>query len=428
MACSYLGRLTGRGRLISLDMGGTTAKAAIVEDGRPVRTSEYEVGAGINLSSKLVKGGGHPIKLPFIDVSEIGAGGGSIVSVDPLGSVAVGPRQRGRRTRARRATAPEEPSRRSPTRCSCSATSTPRALGGGAITLAPRAGARGARAGRGEPLGRSVEEAAHGILAARGRDDDARGQGRDDLPRPRPARFRALRVRRQRAADRRRDGARARDPAGARPSGARRLQRPGPAVLGHRARGRADADAARSGRSPATGCRRPSQRSRPRRRVHLDDTGGDAVFNDAVRGRPLCRPGIRAARARACRRASTSHGSWPTSSPSTFARTAIGSVDDPVDIVSIRALAPRRADGVAALRPARGHPRSPARRGNAARPTSAGRQAPSRPRSATGPACSRATAPGPLLVDEPDSTCVVPPGCVARLDDHGNIEIDDRHA
>ena len=100
MACSYLGRLTGRRHLISLDMGGTTAKAAIVEDGEPVRTSEYEVGAGINLSSKLVKGGGHPIKLPFIDVSEIGAGGGSIVAIDELGSVTVGPRQRRRRSGA----------------------------------------------------------------------------------------------------------------------------------------------------------------------------------------------------------------------------------------------------------------------------------------------------------------------------------------
>ena len=94
MACSYLARLTGRA-LISLDMGGTTAKAAIVEDGRPVRTSEYEVGAGINLSSKLVKGGGHAIKLPFIDVSEIGAGGGSIVSVDPARLARVGPRSAG---------------------------------------------------------------------------------------------------------------------------------------------------------------------------------------------------------------------------------------------------------------------------------------------------------------------------------------------
>lgn len=91
MACSYLGRLTGRGNLISLDMGGTTAKAALLEDGEPIRTSEYEVGAGINLSSKLVKGGGYAIKLPFIDVSEIGAGGGSIVRVDDLGRVTVGP-------------------------------------------------------------------------------------------------------------------------------------------------------------------------------------------------------------------------------------------------------------------------------------------------------------------------------------------------
>ena len=63
-------------------MGGTTAKAALLEDGLPARTSEYEVGAAINPSSRLVKGGGHAIKLPFIDVSEIGAGGGSIVEVD----------------------------------------------------------------------------------------------------------------------------------------------------------------------------------------------------------------------------------------------------------------------------------------------------------------------------------------------------------
>ena len=95
IACSQLGRLTGRPNLISLDMGGTTAKAALLEDGLPARTSEYEVGAGINLSSRLVKGGGHAIKLPFIDVSEIGAGGGSIVEVDPQGVVRVGPESAG---------------------------------------------------------------------------------------------------------------------------------------------------------------------------------------------------------------------------------------------------------------------------------------------------------------------------------------------
>ncbi len=95
IACGRLGRLTGRPNLISLDMGGTTAKAALVEDSLPARTSEYEVGAGINLSSRLVKGGGHAIKLPFIDVSEIGAGGGSIIEVDAMGVVHVGPESAG---------------------------------------------------------------------------------------------------------------------------------------------------------------------------------------------------------------------------------------------------------------------------------------------------------------------------------------------
>lgn len=76
---------------ITVDMGGTTAKAAIIEKGEPARTTEYEVGAGINVSSKLVKGGGHAVKLPFIDVSEIGAGGGSLVRIDAGGLVKVGP-------------------------------------------------------------------------------------------------------------------------------------------------------------------------------------------------------------------------------------------------------------------------------------------------------------------------------------------------
>jgi N-methylhydantoinase A len=95
IACADIARSAGLGNVISFDMGGTTAKAAIVEDGEPARTTEYEVGAGINVSSKLVKGGGYAIKLPFIDISEIGAGGGSIVSVDLAGSIRVGPRSAG---------------------------------------------------------------------------------------------------------------------------------------------------------------------------------------------------------------------------------------------------------------------------------------------------------------------------------------------
>ena len=56
VACAFLARAAGIPNVISLDMGGTTAKAAILEDGQPVKTSEYEVGAGINLSSRLDQG------------------------------------------------------------------------------------------------------------------------------------------------------------------------------------------------------------------------------------------------------------------------------------------------------------------------------------------------------------------------------------
>ena len=83
------------GSAISLDMGGTTAKAAIVEHGEMTTTGDYEVGAGINLSSRLIMGGGHALKLPVVDLSEIGAGGGSLVKVDKGGLLQVGPESAG---------------------------------------------------------------------------------------------------------------------------------------------------------------------------------------------------------------------------------------------------------------------------------------------------------------------------------------------
>ncbi|MCV9940379.1 hydantoinase/oxoprolinase family protein [Boseaceae bacterium BT-24-1] len=91
IAAARIGAAGSSSDIITIDMGGTTAKAAIIEQGQPARTTEYEVGAGINISSKLVKGGGHAVKLPFIDVSEIGAGGGSIIRVDAGGLIQVGP-------------------------------------------------------------------------------------------------------------------------------------------------------------------------------------------------------------------------------------------------------------------------------------------------------------------------------------------------
>ena len=95
VAANEIAKQSGLDKIITLDIGGTTAKTAIVEKGEPIRTSEYEVGAGINLSSKLTRGAGYAIKLPFIDVSEIGAGGGSVVWFDEGGLIKVGPKSAG---------------------------------------------------------------------------------------------------------------------------------------------------------------------------------------------------------------------------------------------------------------------------------------------------------------------------------------------
>ena len=95
IAAARVARLAGADHLITLDMGGTTAKTAIIENGEPAKTTEYEVGAGINLSSRLLRGAGYAVKLPFIDVSEIGAGGGSKVWFDQGGLMQVGPQSAG---------------------------------------------------------------------------------------------------------------------------------------------------------------------------------------------------------------------------------------------------------------------------------------------------------------------------------------------
>jgi len=91
----HVGAAAGYRNVISFDMGGTTAKASLIENGALVRTDEYEVGGGISLSSRLVKGGGYALKLPVIDISEVGAGGGSIVWIDRGGSLKVGPQSAG---------------------------------------------------------------------------------------------------------------------------------------------------------------------------------------------------------------------------------------------------------------------------------------------------------------------------------------------
>ncbi len=88
---AHHGRTGGMADLISFDMGGTTAKGALVRGGRPLRKYELEVARVHEFKA----GSGLPAKAPVIDMIEIGAGGGSIASIDERGVIAVGPRSAG---------------------------------------------------------------------------------------------------------------------------------------------------------------------------------------------------------------------------------------------------------------------------------------------------------------------------------------------
>ncbi len=81
--------------LIVFDMGGTTAKASIIEDGLPSLVTEYEFRDGISSPSRFIKGGGYMLKVPAIDIAEVGSGGGSIASIDAGGLLVVGPESAG---------------------------------------------------------------------------------------------------------------------------------------------------------------------------------------------------------------------------------------------------------------------------------------------------------------------------------------------
>jgi N-methylhydantoinase A len=85
----------GLHKVISFDMGGTTAKASIIENGEVTRSPEYAVGAGIMIGSRLLTGAGYLLKVPSIDLAEVGAGGGSLIWIDPAGSLQVGPSSAG---------------------------------------------------------------------------------------------------------------------------------------------------------------------------------------------------------------------------------------------------------------------------------------------------------------------------------------------
>ena len=80
---------------ITFDVGGTTAKASFIERGAALTAPGFEVGGEISTMSRLTGAGGYPVRVPAIDISEVGAGGGSIACVDSGGIVKVGPQSAG---------------------------------------------------------------------------------------------------------------------------------------------------------------------------------------------------------------------------------------------------------------------------------------------------------------------------------------------
>ena len=95
VGAEHVARLSGYGNVITLDMGGTTAKASIIEKGNLSFAENYEVGGGMSARSSLVGGGGYALNLPVIDISEVGAGGGSVAWLDKAGSLKIGPQSAG---------------------------------------------------------------------------------------------------------------------------------------------------------------------------------------------------------------------------------------------------------------------------------------------------------------------------------------------
>ncbi len=81
----------GAVQVLSFDMGGTTAKLCLIDDFRPQTARTFEIGR----AARFIKGSGMPVRIPVLEMIEIGAGGGSIASVDRLGRLQVGPQSAG---------------------------------------------------------------------------------------------------------------------------------------------------------------------------------------------------------------------------------------------------------------------------------------------------------------------------------------------
>lgn len=90
LACQ-IAQATGCDEAVSFDMGGTTAKICLIDQGRPQNARHFEIAR----AARFIKGSGLPVRIPMIEMIEIGAGGGSIAAIDRLGRITVGPQSAG---------------------------------------------------------------------------------------------------------------------------------------------------------------------------------------------------------------------------------------------------------------------------------------------------------------------------------------------
>jgi N-methylhydantoinase A len=159
---AQIGALGGDRDLIVFDMGGTTAKASIIANGSPSLTNEYEFRDGISAPSRFIKGGGYVLKVPAIDIAEVGAGGGSIAWIDAGGLLCVGPESAG----AWPGPACYGHGNDRPTVTDANMVLgylNPHALAGGSLLVDPELSRAAVERHVGQPLGLDVLAAAHGI-------------------------------------------------------------------------------------------------------------------------------------------------------------------------------------------------------------------------------------------------------------------------
>jgi N-methylhydantoinase A len=163
IAAAHLGNALGCPDVLSFDMGGTTAKAALIQNGSPRLTKNYEVGKTAHSGSGSQRGGGYPIRTPVLDLVEVGAGGGSVAWVDSGGMLRVGPHSAG----ADPGPASYGKGGREPTITDANLVLgrlTPRFFLGGEIELDVEAARRAIQETCARPLGMDVPAAAHAIV------------------------------------------------------------------------------------------------------------------------------------------------------------------------------------------------------------------------------------------------------------------------